>query len=42
LKRLIQNKILDELALRILEGKIADGAAITVDAKKNELQIASA
>lgn len=41
LKRLIQSKILDELALHILEGKIVDGTAITVDAKKNGLQITS-
>ena len=31
LKRVIQNEILDELALRIVEGKIADGDKIKVD-----------
>ena len=31
LKRLIQNGILDELSLRIVEGKIREGAAVTVD-----------
>ncbi|MBI4829579.1 MAG: ATP-dependent chaperone ClpB [Nitrospinae bacterium] len=31
LKRLIQNEILDELSLRIVEGKIREGAAVTVD-----------
>jgi len=37
LKRAIQDLILDELALRIVEGKIAEGARVTVDAKKGEI-----
>jgi len=35
LKRLIQNEILDELALRIIEGKISEGSTVTVDYKDN-------
>jgi ATP-dependent Clp protease ATP-binding subunit ClpA len=31
LKRLIQNKILDELSLEIIEGKIKDGDKVTID-----------
>jgi ATP-dependent Clp protease ATP-binding subunit ClpB len=31
LKRLIQNEILDELSMRIVEGKLRDGAAVKVD-----------
>ncbi len=33
LKRVIQNEILDELALRIVEGKIAEGNDVTIDYK---------
>ncbi|HTW96105.1 MAG TPA: AAA family ATPase, partial [Candidatus Methylomirabilis sp.] len=31
LKRLIQNRILDELSLEIIEGKIKDGDRVTID-----------
>jgi len=31
LKRLIQNEILDELSLRIIEGKVKEGDKVTVD-----------
>ncbi len=31
LKRLIQNKILDELSLKIIEGKIKDGSRVLID-----------
>lgn len=39
LKRLIQNKILDELALQIVEGKIKEGDNVTVDYKADEIKI---
>jgi ATP-dependent Clp protease ATP-binding subunit ClpA len=39
LKRLIQNKILDELALKLLEGVAKEGSTVTVDAKKNLLTL---
>ena len=37
LKRVIQNEILDELALRIVEGKISEGERIKIDAKKGKI-----
>lgn len=37
LKRAIQDLILDELALRIVEGKITEGAHVTVDAAKDKI-----
>lgn len=37
LKRVIQHEILDELSLRIIEGKIRESDAITVDAKDGVL-----
>jgi ATP-dependent Clp protease ATP-binding subunit ClpB len=37
LKRVIQNKILDELALQIVEGKIKEGDTIKVDFKADEV-----
>ena len=37
LKRLIQNEILDELALEIIEGKIKEGEKVTVDENKNKI-----
>jgi len=38
LKRIIQNMILDELALNIVEGKINDGDKVTIDLGiKNEV-----
>ncbi|MFA5842361.1 MAG: ATP-dependent chaperone ClpB [Candidatus Gracilibacteria bacterium] len=39
LKRVIQNKILDELALQIVEGKIKEGDTIKVDFKVDEVII---
>ncbi|HLD27704.1 MAG TPA: AAA family ATPase, partial [Patescibacteria group bacterium] len=39
LKRVIQNRILDELAMRIIEGKIKPGQKITVDVKGDKLVI---
>ena len=39
LKRLIQNKILDELALQIIEGKIKEGDTVNVDFKADEVTI---
>lgn len=39
LKRLIQNKILDELALRIIEGKVKPGQKVNLDYKNNHLVI---
>lgn len=37
LKRVIQNEILDELALRIIENKIQEGQKVKVDAKKDKI-----
>lgn len=42
LKRVIQNKILDELALRIVEGKIQEGDKIVVDFVGDEMVIKKA
>lgn len=39
LKRLLQNEILDELALKIIEGKIADGATVRVTAGKKGIEL---
>jgi len=37
LKRIIQNEILDELAMEIIEGKIKEGEKVKVDLKKEKL-----
>jgi len=37
LKRVIQNEILDELAMQIIEGKIKEGDRIKIDFKKDKL-----
>jgi ATP-dependent Clp protease ATP-binding subunit ClpB len=39
LKRAIQDKILDEMALQIIEGKIKDGATVKVDAKSDQITL---
>lgn len=39
LKRLLQNQILDELALRILESKIKDGQKVRITAEKGKIKI---
>jgi ATP-dependent Clp protease ATP-binding subunit ClpB len=39
LKRLIQNTVLDELALQMVEGKIKEGDTVTVDYKKEKVTI---
>lgn len=39
LKRAIQDQVLDELALRIIEGQIKDGATITVDSKQDKITL---
>lgn len=39
LKRLLQNEILDELALKIIEGKILEGATVTVTAGKKGIEL---
>lgn len=39
LKRLIQNEILDELSLRIIEGKIPSGTTVRVDAENGKIAI---
>ncbi|HEX9664519.1 MAG TPA: AAA family ATPase, partial [Patescibacteria group bacterium] len=41
LKRVIQNKILDGLALKIVEGKISDGDEVNIDCQKDEIYIKS-
>ncbi len=42
LKRLLQNTILDELALLLLEGKVQEGENVSVSAEKNKLVIKKA
>ena len=37
IKRVIQNKILDEIALRIVEGEIKPGDQILIDIRKNKI-----
>jgi len=37
LKRVIQNQILDDLALKIIEGKIKEGQKVKVDVEKNKV-----
>jgi ATP-dependent Clp protease ATP-binding subunit ClpB len=37
LKRVIQNEIMDELALEIIDGKIGEGARVRVDAEKEKI-----
>jgi ATP-dependent Clp protease ATP-binding subunit ClpB len=39
LKRVIQNQILDELALEIIEGKIQEGQKIKIDVKSEKVII---
>lgn len=39
LKRIIQSEILDELALKIIEGKISDGQKVMVSAEKGKIVI---
>ncbi len=39
LKRVIQHEILDPVAMMIVEGKYPDGGKVTVDTKKDELEI---
>lgn len=39
LKRLIQNEVLDELALRIIEGKIKAGNKVKIDVRKDQVNI---
>lgn len=41
LRRVIQNEILDELALRIIEGKIKEGDRVSVDVEKNKIVLKS-
>jgi ATP-dependent Clp protease ATP-binding subunit ClpB len=42
LKRAIQKRLIDKLALRLLEGEFAEGDTVEVDAKKGELTFAKA
>jgi len=39
LKRAIQNMVLDELALRIVEGEIKDGNKVKIDAQGEKILI---
>jgi ATP-dependent Clp protease ATP-binding subunit ClpB len=39
LKRAIQDLVLDELSLQIIEGKIAEGDTVTIDAQKGKIVI---
>jgi len=41
LKRAIQDLVLDELSLRIIEGKIQEGADVVIDASKEKIVITS-
>ncbi len=40
IKRLIQSKILDALAMAMVEGKLKAGAAVTVDERKGKIELA--
>lgn len=40
LKRVIQNEILDELALRIIEGKVQEGSKVKIDVKNQAIVFA--
>jgi ATP-dependent Clp protease ATP-binding subunit ClpB len=42
LKRVIQKRLVDQLALRILEGDFADGDTVRVDAENGELSFEKA
>ena len=37
LKRIIQNEIMDDLALQIIEGKIKEGERVKVDIEKDKI-----
>ena len=39
LKRVIQNNILDKIALMIIEGKIKEGGTIMVNGRKNQFSL---
>ena len=39
LKRVIQRQLADELAVRLLDGKIAEGDTVTIDAEGDNLTI---
>ena len=39
LKRLIQTELLDSLAMKIIEGKIKEGAKVEIRIKNNKLEI---
>jgi ATP-dependent Clp protease ATP-binding subunit ClpA len=39
LKRVIQNQILDNLAMKIVKGEVPEDATVTVDVKKDEIEI---
>ncbi len=39
LKRAIQNEVLDQLALRIVEGKVKDGSRVKIDVAKGKIVI---
>ena len=39
LKRVIQNNILDKIALMIIEGKIKEGETIIVNGRKNQFSL---
>jgi ATP-dependent Clp protease ATP-binding subunit ClpB len=39
LKRVIQDKILDELSLQIIEGKVKPGDTVRIDAKNNDVVV---
>lgn len=41
LKRVIQSSLLDSLAMKIIQGDVADGASVTVDVKQDELVVSS-
>ncbi len=41
LKRLIQNELLDELALQIIENKVSEGATVTVDYNGSDITFTS-
>ena len=42
LKRVIQRRVLDPLAMRVLQGEFGEGSVVRIDAPRNELEFAKA
>jgi ATP-dependent Clp protease ATP-binding subunit ClpB len=42
LKRVIQRRVLDPLAMRVLQGEFGEGSVVRIDAPRGELEFARA